>query len=100
MWRYVNLQQQVDIRHLKEETYYELSIEDKLAILQTVLPEHVQIYQCVSEDNDIEICLYDTEYKEFITENGYNEQNLFIFWNKCVVQLMNEYLNYKLPSVS
>jgi hypothetical protein len=100
LWRLVNLQQEIGILHHGEKTYYELTTEEKFTILKTVLPVHVQIYKGVSEEDEVEICLYDTVYKEFITENGYNEQNLFIFWNNCVVPLLNDYLNRTLPSVS
>jgi hypothetical protein len=100
LWDLVNLQHEVEVLYYTGKTYYELSTEEKFAILKTVLPTHIEIYRALSEEDEVEICLYDTVYKEFITENGYNEQNLFIFWNNCVFPLLNDYLNHTLPSVS
>lgn len=70
--------------------YYEMSNEQKANILNKVLKDYdYDVYTHTVENIIAEIMIYDKEYGDFIHENGLNECNLTVFWDKYIVPILS-----------
>jgi hypothetical protein len=75
------------LEEIKNLNYYELTQEERLDVLMTILDgEHYEVYQRSNGD----ICVYNLMYEDFYTENGDGVNNLILFWNEVVKVIHSE----------
>lgn len=65
--------------------YYDLSEEEKIHILSTVLDENYEVYKRGIEDT-IEIMIYNRELRVYYDEEQDDYRNIINFWNDVVVE--------------
>jgi hypothetical protein len=88
MWILVNKKEFAVSFHLDDIIYHNLNATDKIKVLVSVLKNEFEVYYRERHGQAVEVCVYNNEYKEFITEDGFGECNLDIFWKECVEELI------------
>lgn len=91
MWNLAKNKSLRDSINLDDIKYSNLTLNDRLEILRITTGESLDVYYQESEREVTAICLYNKEYEEFITENGFKECNLEVFWNECIEELVSNY---------
>lgn len=80
------------LEEIKNLNYYELTQEERLDVLMTVLDSK---YYEVHQRSNGDIWVYNLTYEEFYTENSDGVNNLILFWNEVVKVIHSELIKEK-----